>query len=77
MIEEEFKCTECGIILKDKHSQSVGQCLSCFNQMMMDDDEDNKEPDFYECFCCGHSQTKKPSGFGCPKCTAQMEEGYF
>ena len=53
--EIEKKCSRCGTILIDKQSKSVGQCLSCFINMMIEDDDNdddgnNGEPDFYECF---------------------------
>lgn len=36
-----------------------------------------QHPDYWECTCCGTTRTHRPMGGLCPKCDAQMEEGYL
>jgi uncharacterized paraquat-inducible protein A len=38
--EKEVKCTRCGVVLRDKQSKNVLQCLPCFANMQSDDDEE-------------------------------------
>lgn len=76
------KCLRCGDPLTDKNAQDVGICLTCFaieNSDFSDEDDDsNLGPDYWECLSCGHSSVERPAfGGQCPKCTAQMEEGYY
>lgn len=43
-----------------------------------EDDDNDGEPDYWECLCCNYSCIKRPAfGGQCPKCSARMEEGYF
>jgi len=42
-----------------------------------DEDEIQDQPDYYVCHGCGYSCVKKHGGWGCPKCTAIMEEAYY
>jgi len=43
----------------------------------VEDDEDDREPDYYVCYGCGHTQVRSPGGWGCPYCMAHMEPEYF
>ena len=40
------KCRECGTELKDKNARDVGYCLSCYNMMMADPDDDYTDDDY-------------------------------
>lgn len=43
-----------------------------------DDEEEEREPDYWACYCCGHTQVYKPTGFGCPRCTnMSLDPEYF
>ncbi len=73
-------CKDCGKELIDLNAQDVGQCIPCYNsdQADFDDEEDDNEPDYWECLSCGHSSVKRPSfGGQCPRCMHHMEEGHF
>lgn len=55
------KCRECGCKLHGKNAIDVGYCLSCYNMMMADPDDD--EDDFEPCSeCDGHDAC---ADFGC------------
>jgi hypothetical protein len=55
------KCRECGTQLLSKNARDVGYCLSCYNMMMADPEDD--EDDFQECSGCdGHDACRD---FGC------------
>jgi len=41
------------------------------------DNEEESEPDYYVCMCCGYTCVEDHNGWGCPHCTAIMEEGYY
>lgn len=42
-----------------------------------EDDDIQEEPDYYLCYCCGHSTTINHGGWGCPRCTAIMSPEYY
>lgn len=42
-----------------------------------DDDDERDEPDYYVCNCCQYSCVEYHGNWGCPKCTAIMEEAYY
>lgn len=42
-----------------------------------EDLDENEEPDYYWCTGCGYSTVHYHGGWGCPRCTAIMEEGYY
>lgn len=41
------------------------------------DNDSSGEPDYYVCNSCGYTCVKYHGGWGCPKCTAIMEEAYY
>lgn len=40
-----------------------------------EDEEEEQEPDGYECMCCGNIQNSG-TGFGCDKCSGPVTEWY-
>lgn len=42
-----------------------------------DFDNDNAEPDYYQCNSCGKIHGKRPMGGMCQRCDAYVEEGYY
>lgn len=60
MKTDDNRCRECGTQLLGKDARDVGYCLSCYNRMMADpEDEDDFEP----CSeCDGHDAC---ADFGC------------
>lgn len=61
MKTDDNRCRECGTRLHGKNAIDVGYCLSCYNMMMSDPEED--ECDFQPCGDCdGHDAC---ADFGC------------
>lgn len=52
-----------------QHSGSGGEWL--------DEDDDDRAPDYYICMCCGHSEVHGGIGLECSKCCGPMDAGYF
>lgn len=60
METDDNRCRECGTKLIGKNAIDVGYCLSCYNMMMSDPDD---EDDFERCSeCDGHDACED---FGC------------
>ena len=44
MKTDDKRCRECGVRLIGKNAIDVGYCLSCYNMMMCEGEEDDFEP---------------------------------
>lgn len=42
-----------------------------------DDFDDDDGPDYYVCNCCGYTCVEYHGAWGCPNCTAIMEEANY
>ncbi len=51
MKTDDNRCLECGVRLQGKNAIDVGYCVSCYNMMMADPDED-EEDGFQRCADC-------------------------
>ncbi len=66
----------------DLLKKQLEDCKSVFKDMKFISDEmeeENKDPDFYYCNCCGHDQIESGMGNSCDNCGMfnVMEEGYY
>lgn len=55
-------------------SSTVTFCPACVEEER-EEDRQYSEPDYYLCMSCGYSCAENHGSWGCPKCTAIMEEG--
>lgn len=67
-------CARCKIVFESKFDNNF--CPAC-EEDEREEEFQNRDPDYYICNCCGFSSIKYYGGWGCPKCTAIMEEGYY
>jgi hypothetical protein len=59
----------------DKAMQYEPVLYPVFNDDLDEYEEDEKEPDGYECMCCGNIQGKS-NGFRCYKCSGPLKDWY-
>lgn len=79
------ECPECGLLchcngdIDDICFGESDECKCCIDKLDDDDyeDGDNNTPDYYLCSSCGYTCVEKHGGWGCPKCTAIMEEQFY
>lgn len=75
---DKMQCRECGTKLQGKAAIDVGYCLPCYNMMMAgpDEDEDDVEPEYYQCLGCQWSGVENPGPI-CPRCSGATVEGVY
>jgi hypothetical protein len=78
-----MKCSKC-----NSPAEFESLCIPCYEQELLDaeyddadlpdeDEDENKEPDYWLCYSCHKVHSRRPIGGMCDRCAADVSEEYY